>query len=229
VPVREQKVQGYHAERVYENVLRFRNAWGRYHRPDDVNRLLRLFPHVSIQQGYILDYLSMGGTTSGWIWPYARRGDAGSEPGPPPALAAIERDRLVGQRGSGELRRLEAETLYRFFQYEPSGTGLFEYAFFVNELWSTKSASKAAEWLDLQPVFTKRRFDSVLREVKQVLRVVRPESCDPVARFGAEGGGEVEFMVYHGGPWRRIFNLKIQVDADGCVRRAPGSLVANLG
>lgn len=226
--IREQRVPGYAAERLFENVLRFRNAWAHYHRPEDVNHLLRLFSHLHIQSGYVLDYLPMAGTTAGWIWPYARR-ESGVDSVLPPGLAAIERDRLARQRGSGELRRVEIDSLYRYLHYDPSPGGLFEYAVFISELWATKSASKAAEWLELEPIFTKRTFDGAMRKAKQVVRVIRPDLYDPIVRLDLAGGGEVEFIVFHAGPWKRIFYLKCKVDPDGVVQRHPGDLVANLG
>ncbi len=226
--VREQRIPGYTAERLFEGILRFRTAWPRYHRPEDVNHLLRLFPHVHIQSGYVLDYLPMAGTAAGWIWPYVRR-EAETQASLPRGLASIERDRLAGQRGSGELKRVEIESLYRYLTYDISPNGLFEYAVFISELWATKSASKAAEWLDLEPIFTKRTFDGAMRRAKQVVRVIRPELYDPLVRVDSAGGGEAEFLVFHAGPWKRIFYLKCRVDADGFVQRSEGALVANLG
>jgi len=42
------------------------------------------------------------------------------------------------------------------------------------------------------------------------------------------GGGLVEFIVYQGEAWKRIFRLRLSVDADGSVHRDPGELLANL-
>lgn len=227
--MREGRIPGFHAERILESVKRFRGNWMHYHRPEDVNQLLRLFPAVRLPRGFILDYLPVGGVETGWIFPFARReviieGEAAI----PAALTSMERDRLAGKRGSGELRRLEVEHLYRHLTYEPTPNGLFEYAFFINELWATKSASKARDWLDLDPVFTRRQFDSVVRAAKQVTRVLRPETCDPLARLAA-AGGEVEFIVYQGGAWKRIYQLRLTVQADGSVLRDSGEILANLG
>jgi hypothetical protein len=227
--MREGRIPGYHAERILDAVKRFRANWMHYHRPEDVNQLLRLFPTIHLPRGFMLDYLPVGGVETGWIFPYARReAETEGESMVPPELAAMERDRLAGKRGSGELRRLEVEYLYRHLTYESSPTGLFEYAFFISELWATKSASKARDWLDLNPIFTRREFDAVVRAAKQVTRVMRPESCDPLARL-ATSGGEVEFIVYQGGAWKRIFRLRLFVDPDGSVRREAGELLANLG
>jgi hypothetical protein len=227
--MREGRIPGHHAERILEAVKRFRANWMHYHRPEDVNQLLHLFPAVHLPRGFMLDYLPVGGIETGWIFPFARREViTEGESVAPAELAAMERDRLAGKRGSGELRRLEVEYLYRHLTCEPSPIGLFEYAFFISELWATKSASKARDWLDLDPIFTRRQFDAVVRAAKQVTRVMRPETCDPLARL-ADAGGEVEFIVYQGGAWKRIFNLRLTVHPDGSVRRDAGDLLANLG
>lgn len=225
----EGRVPGHHAERLFESVRRFRGNWMRYHRPEDVNQLLRMFPAVHLPRGHMLDYLPVGGVETGWIFPYARRDVVSDgESSVPTGLAAIERDRLAGKRGSGELHRLEIEHLYRHLSYDPSPTGLFEYAFFISELWATKSASKAGDWLDLEPIFTRRHFDGVVRGARQVVRVVRPDSCDPLTRSSPAGGGQVEFFAYQGGAWKRIFRLRTTIDPDGSVRREPGEILANL-
>ncbi|OGO68273.1 MAG: hypothetical protein A2Z37_11820 [Chloroflexi bacterium RBG_19FT_COMBO_62_14] len=226
---REQKVPGYQAERLFDGVERFRKAWARYHRPDDVNHLLRLFTKVALRRGYMLDYLPVGGLSSGWIWPYARRADPHPDSGPPLALTAMARDRLISMRGSGELRRVEIDTLYAFLGYETSPLGLFEYAVFISELWATKSASKASDWLDLVPVVTRRQFDGILRKAgDRVQRVIRPSIYDPLVRLDGQAGGEVRFMVFQGGAWKRITMLVMKVDENGSVRREFGDLVANL-
>jgi hypothetical protein len=227
--MREGRIAGHHAERILEAVKRFRANWMRYHRPEDVNQLLRLFPAVRLPRGLMLDYLPVGGVETGWIFPFVRSEVVTEgESVVPRELASMERDRLAGKRGSGELRQLEVRYLYSHLTYEPSPTGLFEYAFFVSELWATKSASKARDWLDLEPLFTRRQYDGVVRAAKQVTRVVRPETCDPAARL-AERGGEVEFIVHQGGAWKRIFQLRLTVDPDGSVRREAGALLANFG
>jgi hypothetical protein len=225
----QQLIPGYQAERLFDNIERFRRSWPRFHRPDDVNQLLRLFPHVSLPRGYKLDYLPMGSGATGWIWPYARPGDSGHI-GPPPALAGLARDELFTKRGSGELRRLEVETLYRHLSYENSAQGLFEYALLISELWATKSASRADEWLGYQPLLTRRAFEAVLRrESSGLRRVARPDNYDPRVIWSVTGGGQVLFMVYQGGAWKRISMLGCLVDADGYVRHEIGELIANLG
>jgi len=223
----EGSVPGYRLERVLAGVQRFRKSWFRMHRPQDVNRLLTLFPHVSLQRGYVLDYLPMGGEASRWIWPFAREE---REAGPPPALAALARDYLVNQRDSGELRPVVAETLYQYLIYERSPIGLLEYALFVSELWATKSESVAGEWLALEPLCTRRAYDEVLRRTRATaLRFSRPLGYDPLVELAPEGGGTARMLVYHPGDWRRIYVLRLLVSPEGEVRRSPGELVANLG
>jgi hypothetical protein len=226
---REQKIPGHHAERLFDGIERFRKGWARYHRPDDVNHLLRLFNKVTIQRGYMLDYLPVGGLASGWIWPYARKAEPTAVAAPPLALTAIARDRLISMRGSGELRRVEVDTLYAFLSCEPSAHGLFEYAVFVSELWATKSASRAGDWLDLVPIVTRRHFDNIIRKAADRLeRVSRPSIYEPLARLDGSRSGEVRFMVFQGGAWKRITILVLKVDEQGVVRREFGDLVANL-
>lgn len=223
----EGSVPGYRLERVVASVQRFRNSWHRLHRPQDVNQLLSIFSHVSLQRGYVLDYLPMGGESSRWIWPFARQE---RDAGPPPALAALARDYLVNQRDSGELRPVVAETLYQFLIYERSPLGLLEYALFMTELWATKSESVAGEWLSLEPLLTRRAYDDVLRKTRSTaLRFSRPLNYDPRVELAAEGGGAAQLFVYHPGDWKRIYVLHLRVSPEGEVRRAVGELVANLG
>ncbi len=227
MPLHENRVPGYRVERLLDSVRRFRKAWSRYHRPQDVNHLLHLFPNVSLPPDYMLDYLPMGGETNRWIWPYARRQ---REREPPEALASIARDYLVGERDTGVLRPVVVETLYRYLHYERSPRGILEYAFFVSELWATKSESVAGEWLSLEPLFSKRSFDTVLRKAgASLLRAARPPVYDPLVIADPDGGGTVQFLVYNPVGWRRIYYLECQIDAEGEVKRQAGDLVANLG
>jgi hypothetical protein len=212
-----------------EAVLRFRRLWGRYTRPEDVSHLLQQFPRISIQSGHMLDYLSLGSGGASWIWPYARRAGPRQAPAPPEPLASVPADRLAGLRGKDEALPLEAASLYRFLQYEDSSLGLFEYAVFIKELWAFKSESQAADWLDLQPLLVKHRFDSILRtEARRIVKFTRPKSFDPISRLAAGGGGEVSFLVFQGGPWKRIATLHLTVDPEGWVRTRPGEVLASL-
>jgi hypothetical protein len=223
------RIPGYRAEERMEAVLRFRRLWSRYRRPDDVNQLLKQFPRVSLQTGYILDYLSLGSRGMGWVWPYARRVASRASTTVPDPLGGVPSDRLAGLRGKDEALPLEADSLYHFLEYERSPIGLFEYAIFVNELWAFKSEAPAGDWLDLQPVLVKHRFDSILRtEARRIVRFTRPKSFDPVSRLHEAGGGEISFLVFQGGPWKRIYTLHMDVDPGGWVRTHPGEVLASL-
>lgn len=227
-PLVSGRIPGYQAERLFDTMLRFRKAWPRYHRRDDLRHLLSLFPHLSLESGFELDYLQLGPAASSWIWPFARRVSTEDKEIPDP-LATMARDRLAGARGSDALRKVEVETLYRFFSYEPSSVGLFEYAVFITEMWATKSMAKAKEWLDLEPIFNRRAFDGVVRRVSREIRPGRPpDSYDPLARLSSQGGGEVTFMAYEPGAWKRIVMLRLLVAPDGVVRREAGQLVLSL-
>jgi hypothetical protein len=227
--LREHRVRGYQAERLWNAVLRFRGSWGRYSQPDDLKQFLRIFPDVTLTKGYVLDYLQMGGTRSGWIWPYARRIEKRGEEGVPHALASIPRDRLVALRGTSEMKPIELQTLYKYLHYSPTPYGLLEYVLFVRELWAIKSASKAEDWLDLIPIFTRGAFDRVLLKATSVAkRIVQPESYDPLVRLKPEGGVDVRFLVYQTGPWERIYHLKNLIDGDGYLRTEPGKVFVTL-
>jgi hypothetical protein len=223
------RIPGYRAEERMEAVRRFRRLLGRYQRPDDVNQLLKQFPRVSIQSGFVLDYLSLGARDAAWIWPYARQDKIRGASGAPEPLAGVPSDRLAGLRGSSEGYVLAAEALYRFLDYEQSPLGLFEYAIFVNELWATKSKGKAADWLEIQPLFVKHRFDSILRtEARRIVKFSRPKTFDPVSRITPGGGGEASFLVFQPGPWKRIYTLILTVDPKGWVQTRDGEVLASL-
>lgn len=224
----EATVPGYRADQRWEAALRFRRMWDRYDQPDDVNYLLRQFGDISLQAGYTLDYLLIGGRRNGWIWPYARPTGRGQSAGPPPDLATIPMDLLATKRGHEDMRAVEEQTLYRHLAYDRTPMGIFEYAFFMNELWATKSASRAEDWLSLEPLFVRHRFDAVLRgRQNQVVRVARPKSLDPVVRL-QEGGGEVSFLAFQAGPWKRVFWITLVVEPGGRVSLRPGEIVASL-
>jgi hypothetical protein len=222
-------VPGYRAEERLEAVVRFRRLWPRYEKPDDVNALVKQFPRVSVRQGYALDYFQIGGRQTGWIWPYARRAEKRFADQPPEALRGAPPDHLAMIRGRDDALDLEAESLYGFLEYEPSPLGLFEYAFFVKELWATKSEAVAADWLGLQPLFVKHRFDALLRaEARHLVRFTRPKTFDPSAQLEPQGGGRVTFLVFEGGPWKRIGYRSLVVDPRGWVRDQPGEIIASL-
>lgn len=223
------RIPGYRAQERMEAVLRFRRLWGRYERPDDVNQLLKQFPRVSVKDGFKLDYLPLGGKEASWIWPYARPSNIRQAPQVPEPLGSVPRDRLAGLRRSAEGLALEADSLYSYLVCEKSPLGLFEYAVFVRELWATKSESQESEWLGLEPLFVKHRFDSILRtEARRIVRFNRPKTFDPVSRPGPDGGGDVSFLVFQGGPWKRIYTLHLTVDPKGWVQTRAGDVLASL-
>lgn len=225
----EKTVPGYRVEQIWDSVLRFRGAWSRYHRPQDVNHLLRLFPLVIMQPGYTLDYLALSGPTGNWIWPFARR-ETGSLSEPPPGpLSQIPSDKLVAQRGSQTLRQVQVDTLYQFIQREDSPLGITQYALFINELWAMKSGGQVAEWLGLEHLFSKRAFEATLRKAGNLLRMSRPSTYEPTVRPTPDGGGEINWLVYQPQAWKRISTLNCRVSSDGVVEWKIGAVIANLG
>lgn len=224
----QHRVPGYRIDTVLDSVMRFRDSWSRYHRPDDVNHLLRLFRKVQLKRGYALDYIRLGRSGSGWIWPYARQEGPGMEAEPPPSLKRIPPDRLLGQRRGEGLRHVEIETLYRVLEYDESPEGLVEYGFFLNELWATKSAEREEDWLALRPLLTRHKFDSTLRQQsKQLVTVSKPDHYDPVVKPSG-GGGSFYFLAFQPGPWRRILRIVVEVSAEGEAQWRPDELIANL-
>jgi hypothetical protein len=223
-----ERVAGHRVDRIVEAVERFRGNWRRYHRPDDVNHLLRLFRKVELQRGYVLDYIALGSSETGWIWPYARRAapDIGAEP--PPVLREIPSDRLASEGRRGSLHSVAVNSLYRHFSFERSPQGLFEYAYFINELWATKSLGREADWLTLKPLLVRHKFDAVLRkEANRLVRVSKPDHYDPLV-FIDGAGGRVQLLAFQRGPWKRIIRLVMNVDDDGSVDWQPLDVVASL-
>lgn len=198
------------AEEILERVLEFRDSYDQYEKPEDVNTLLSLFPHVSLEKGCVLDYiLEQSGETVQQILPYVRP-DGG------------EKMRLVMP---GEEEN-PVETLYRYLDYERTPQGLFEYAFFITELWATRASWHAAEWLASTPVFTRKRFDELVDKAKKVDDLSRPEWYGPETELAA---GEVRFLVYTEMGWERIYYLGIAVDAKGGTEQKVGDIVADFG
>ncbi len=222
------RLPGYRLQPTLEAVHRFRSAWNRHHKPDDVNKLLRLFRKVDLQDGYQLDYLTLGRGEAGRIWPYARLEKVRSGNPLPPALERIPPDQLISQQPGGALRQVEIDTLYRFLSYERSPLGLTEYAFFVMELWSLKSKSSADEWLSLEPLVVRHAFDRVLRQAgSKLVRVSRPDHYDPIIHW-ADDANRVLFMAYQPGPVRRIVRIELKVDPAGPVSWQAKEVVASL-
>lgn len=195
------------AEALLERVLQFRTAWDQYDKPDELNALLALFDRVHLRAGYALDYeciVDGQGVTS--IRPYAQSLD-----GTP-----------VGSEGSA------AESLYPFLRYDPTPEGLFEYVFFVQELWSTRSSWHASEWLALTPIFTQRRFEETLRTASDVVEVKEPGFRPAEASMTGQGG-HVRFLAHTPMGWDRIYWLEIDISADGELEVQAGDIVADLG
>ncbi|NIM95489.1 MAG: hypothetical protein GTO18_17465 [Anaerolineales bacterium] len=221
-----QRVAGHLAERIYGNVLRFRRGWNRYRQPEDLKQLLKLFPNVSLLEGYRLDYLQMGSVESGWIWPYACLESAEGEEGLPEVLAGMHRDQLISLRDTPEARGIAIGTLNSYLRYSSTPLGLFEYAFFMSELWSTKSSAVAGDWLELELIFSRFAFDNLLRKTPYVIkRIKRPDTYDPQTQLESKRGGEVSFLAYRGGAFKHIFVLKANVDPMGSVIRETGDVL----
>ena len=108
---------------------------------------------MQLSEGYILDYEQVQeGEVVTRIRPFARK--KGEEEGEPPLLDFLSPD-MEG------LTDQDVENLYQFLIYEKTPRGLFGYAFFVLELWSTRASWHEAEWLASTPVFTQQHFEEV--------------------------------------------------------------------
>ena len=203
------------AEAILERVLEFRSCYDRYEKPDDVNALLELFPRVSLREGYVLDYImDQAGEAVQRILPFAR---------PAPEEDFL----LVTQAGSAELDPVES--LYWYLDYERSPQGLFEYAFFITELWSTRASWHATEWLASTPIFTRERFAERIEAAAKVDAVSWPDGYGPEAGLKKEGGGGVRLLVYTEMGWERIYYLGIAVDSQGGTELEAGAIVADFG
>jgi hypothetical protein len=216
------------ADRLLTRVLKFRRDYEQSRRDGDLNELLGLFPRVSIQEGYVLDYIRFEETSASWIRPYARQVQAPPLETLPEVIRLFDRQGILGYRQEEEMNRLEVETLYNFLDYERSLPGLFEYAFFVVELWATNAEWHAAEWLDSTPIFTKRRFESFVRKGRNSEKVSYPQRFGPLVRL-EENGGHVRFLVYTRVGWNRIYYLECAVHADGRVDLDMGETLADFG
>jgi|GEM_PF-650593 len=215
---RLERVAQERAEAVLEHVLHFRDNYARFEKPDDVNALLGLFSGVHVRPGYALDYdLVHEGKAMTRIRPFARRVDSEE------AVFSVEEP--PDQEGQGE----EAvETLYQYLNYDKTPVGIFEYVFFVQELWSTRASWHEAEWLASTPIFSQTRFDEVVGSARKVEELKRPDWYGPEALVGAEGG-QVRFLVHTPMGWERIYWLEVGVEADGRLDVHAGDIVADLG
>ena len=223
-----QRVPGYRLQPTIEAVQRFRGAWSRHHKPDDINQILRLFRKVELESGYQLDYIALGRGANTKVWPFARELKPKSGKTLPSALEGIPPDRLIAEEPGHGLRAVEYETLYRYLSYDHSPQGLVEYALFVPEMWALKSDARGHEWLSLEPLVVRHAFDSVLRKAgSQLVRVARPGHYDPEVQMGSDQG-LVSFLAYQPGPWRRIARIEIVVDGQGFVTWDVKEVIASL-
>lgn len=202
------------ADALLERVLAFRGQYDQYVRPDDVNALLRFFPQVRLEEGYLLDYL-LDSDAEGVqrIVPYAcpvGSDGAPAEPLPESAVAAA------------------ALPLEPRLRYERTPQGLFEYAFFLSELRATRASWHAAEWLASTPIFTEARFDATLARLSPPQELKRPAWFGPQAEL-TDAGGWVRFLVYTEAGWERIYFLEIEVDEEGRIDQQAGPVVADFG
>lgn len=206
------------AEEILTQVLAFRTRLQEFEKPDDVNALIEIFPGVSLSQGFVLDYVQET-TPDGLvlpIQPFARPADDDSWiPMVEADAADADRDQLV-------------EQLYRYLEFERNPQGLFEYAFFVIELWSMRASRHAAEWLDSTPIFTGARFDEVLSRAKTLHEVKRPDCFNAMCRID-DSGARVRFLVHTPVAWERVYYLESMVFSDGFVEQEAGEIVVDMG
>ena len=208
------------AAEILDSVIRFRKNYDQFEKPDDVNALVRLFPSVQLSEGYILDYEQVQeGEVVTRIRPFARKKDG--EEGEPLLLDFLSPD-MEG------LTDQDVETLYQFLIYEKTPRGLFEYAFFVLELWSMRASWHEAEWLASTPVFTQQHFEEVVGQARKVEQRNQPGWYGPEVEVLDEGG-KVRFLVHTPMGWERIYYLDITIAADGRVDQQAGQMVADLG
>ena len=226
---RLQKVPGALAERLYASIQRYRNAWSRYKRPEDLRQLIRIFPNVTMAENHLLDYIPMGGPKSSWIWPFAKHVMQEHEDYLPQELQELARDQLMSMRGTPEGKRIAEQTLYRYLRYPSTQLGIFEYAVFVMELWATKSESKASEWLHLGLIFSRHRFDTLILKSHSAKRIRRPGVYEPTVQIDPGGGGKVQFLAYDSAGWKRVFHMLLRVDQSGHVESEHGTVLVDLG
>jgi len=202
------------AEEILKKVLAFRDSYDQYEKPDDVNFLLSLFPRVRLREGYVLDYvLESAGEAVQHILPYAR--------------VEGEEDSLLVMSAAGSSAD-QVEALYQYLDYERSPQGLFEYVFFVAELWATRASWHAAEWLSSTPIFTETRFTELVDKAKKVDSLSRPDWYGPEAELW-EDGGKVRFPVHTEMGWERIYYLEVTVDTRGSTEQVAGAVLADFG
>lgn len=198
-------------------VLDFRERKERQESSQEIAQLLSLFPNVAVRDGFQLDF-SQDSTPAGVhqpIHPFAR--PVGDDTWVPIFDADVGREELV-------------EQLYQYLEYDKTPQGLFEYAFFVIEMWSMRASRHAAEWLNSTPIFDDAAFDLALSEkVKSTEDVRRPDDFGPQARLADMGGGRVRFLAHTPMGWERIYYLESLVFSDGYVDQEAGEIVADMG
>ena len=121
------------------------------------------------------------------------------------------------------------DELYQDLACESSPEGLFEYAFFVIELWAVRASRHAAEWAESTPISTSERFDKYLTEVSKVIDLRRPRHFGPMARLDEDGGSRVRFLGHPPAGRERIYYLERMALSDGFVDREAGEIAADLG
>lgn len=226
---RVHKVPGALAQRLYTSIQRFRKAWFRYKRPEDMRQLLRTFPNVTLAEGNILDYIPMGGPKSSWIWPFVKPNIYINQDYLPDGLEDLARDQLMSMRGTPEGVQVAKQTLYKYFQYPRTQLGFFEYAIFVVELWATKSETKAKDWLDLNLIFSRQSFDNLILKSGSAKRIRRPEVYEPTVEIDPDGSAKVSFLAFDSTGWKRVLHMLLKIDSGGHVESEPGKVLVDLG
>ncbi len=200
-----------------KQVLEFRETCTQFEKPEDVNHLLGLFPLVGIRDGYMLDYIQSNiGEMATGIQPYARTRDGDDTP-------------LVSWFDDEQEQQAQAiEQLYQYLLFESSPEGLFQYAFFVTELQSTRASWQVSDWIASTPVFSAAGFDQTVEQATKVDSLSRPEWYGPLVSQ-EEGGGRVKFLVHTAMTWERIYYLNSHVLPSGLVKQEAGEIVADFG
>ncbi len=199
-----------------KQVLQFRETCQQLEKPEDVNHLLGLFPLVGLREGYMLDYIqtNIGEMASG-IQPFARARDSD--------------DTLIGWfDDEQEQQDQEIEQLYQYLLFDSSAESLFQYAFFVTELQSTRASWQVSDWIASTPVFSAAAFDHIVEEANKVDSLKRPEWYGPLVSR-EEGGGRVKFLVHTSMTWERIYYLDSQILPSGLVKHEAGEIIADFG
>ena len=199
-----------------QRVLEFRETCQQLEKPEDVNHLLGLFPLVGIREGYMLDYIQTNiGEMATGIQPFARTRDSD--------------DTLIGWfDDEQEQQDQEIEQLYQYLLFDSSPESLFQYAFFVTELQSTRASWQVSDWIASTPVFSAAAFDHIVEEANKVDSLKRPEWYGPLVSRG-EGGDRVKFLVHTSMTWERIYYLDSQILPSGLVKHEAGEIIADFG